>query len=226
MNDPNERLLLTGDGHPIGELVVSDGGSLQMPGPDPEESRTEALRAQASELLGEPDADKAIAELYDGFGDTRKRERARDLFVKDQMPIGKVAEEVGVPERTVSEWAYLGKWLDLVERELDVRQKASRLELARIRSARRAAVAREQLDAAKAVRDAATEQLASGEVSVRAAAEALKSAADVEARILGIKETGETAETAEKAPAGAGKVPLVVMFNGGLPPQRGGAVDV
>ena len=102
-------------------------------------------------------------------------------------------------------------------------QTASGIELARIRAASRAEVAKRQLEASGVVRDKALEQLGNGGVSVKSAAEALKSAADVEARILGVSESGsldDSASDAEQKNGKDGKQPLVVVFNGGLPPVR------
>lgn len=226
MNNPNEQILLTEDGHPIGEIVMADNKPT-APVPTAEDEveadRAEELRVRASEVLCEPDADKAVAELYPGYCNPEKRKTAMTLFVVEQKAISEVAKIVGVPERTVSMWSYDGKWIDLVEKELAVRQAQSRVELARLRADRRAKVAKAQLDAAEMIRDKVTGEL--NDMSAKSAAEALKSAADVEARILGIKETGETAEasSSEEKKKADGKVPLVVVFNNtasGIPTLR------
>lgn len=226
MNNPNDMILRTEDGHPIGEIVVSmDESRPQWPSSEQvtEENRDELMRVQASEILEEADADKSVMELYPGYADSEKRKLARKLFIIDQKPIAKVAAECGVPERTVSLWSYNGKWVDLVQKELEVRQAHSRLELARLRAERRAKVARAQLDAAEMIRDKVTGELS--DMSAKTAAEALKSAADVEARILGIKETGEMSETSPSEQSQAsGRTPLVMVFQGGLPPVRRSSV--
>ena len=71
MDNPNESILLTDDGHPIGEVVVADNASMppMVPEATPAESREAVLKAVASELTGDPDADKAVAELYVGYAD-------------------------------------------------------------------------------------------------------------------------------------------------------------
>ena len=63
--NPND-ILLTEDGHPIGEVVLADNSSLPQFPPQrviEEENKEELLRAEAQELTGSPDADTAVAEL-------------------------------------------------------------------------------------------------------------------------------------------------------------------
>lgn len=225
MNNPNEAILLTEQGHPIGEVVVADNS--YDPPVKTEESvvanREAVLKSVAAEMTGNPaDADKAVAEWYPGYADAEKRAIARDMFIAGAT-IETIAKKVGVPDRTVAQWMYVNGWDRLVKNELAAKQAASAIELARIRAERRARVAQEQLEAAGAVRDEALTQLRAGDVGVKSAAEALKSAADVEARILGVSESGALDDSAsgdsDKAKK-EGKTPLVVVFNGGLPPVR------
>ena len=225
MNNPNEAILLTEQGHPIGEVVVADNS--YDPPVKTEESvvanREAVLKSVAAEMTGNPaDADKAVAEWYPGYADAEKRAVARDMFIAGAT-IETIAKKVGVPDRTVAQWMYVNGWDRLVKNELAAKQAASAIELARIRAERRARVAQEQLEAAGAVRDEALTQLRAGDVGVKSAAEALKSAADVEARILGVSESGALDDSAsgdsDKAKK-EGKTPLVVVFNGGLPPVR------
>ena len=225
MNNPNESILLTEHGTPIGEVVV-EGNSYDPPVPTEESvvaNREAVLRSVAADMTGDPaSADKAVAEWYPGYADAEKRAVARDMFIAGSA-IAEISKKVGVPDRTVAQWMYVNGWDRLVKNELAARQTASAIELARIRADRRAKVAREQLDAAGAVRDEALNRMRSGDVGVKSAAEALKSAADVEARILGVSESGALDDSAsgdaEKAKK-EGKTPLVVVFNGGLPPVR------
>ena len=225
MNNPNEAILLTEQGHPIGEVVVADNS--YDPPVKTEESvvanREAVLKSVAAEMTGNPaDADKAVAEWYPGYADAEKRAVARDMFIAGAT-IETIAKKVGVPDRTVAQWMYVNGWDRLVKNELAAKQAASAIELARIRAERRAKVAKDQLEAAGAVRDEALTQLRAGDVGVKSAAEALKSAADVEARILGVSESGALDDSAsgdsDKAKK-EGKTPLVVVFSGGLPPVR------
>lgn len=225
MNNPNEAILLTEQGHPIGEVVVADNS--YDPPMKTEESvvanREAVLKSVAAEMTGDPAAaDKAVAEWYPGYADAEKRSVARDMFIAGAT-IEAIAKKVGVPDRTVSQWMYVNGWDRLVKNELAAKQAASAIELARVRAAKRAEVAKKQLDAAEAVRDEAMKQMRTGDTSVKSAAEALKSAADVEARILGVSESGALDDSAsgdgDKAKK-EGKTPLVVVFNGGLPPVR------
>ena len=225
MNNPNEAILLTEQGHPIGEVVVASS-SYEPPAPTEQsvaENREAVLKSVAADLTGDPaNADKAVAEWYPGYADAEKRSVARDMFIAGAT-IEAIAKKGGVPDRTVSQWMYVNGWDRLVKNELAAKQAASAIELARVRAAKRAEVAKKQLEAAEAVRDEAMKQMRTGDTSVKSAAEALKSAADVEARILGVSENGaldDTTADQESKDRKDGKQPLVVVFNGGLPPVR------
>ena len=226
MNNPNEAILLTEDGHPVGDIVIAGGDRSVDTAPASEVEKAEAerdyLRHIASEMTGDP-SDTAVAEIFDGIGDEEKRRKAMRLFVNEHLSIAAIASKVGVPDRTVSAWMFDGKWAEIAAKDAAIRRSASVLELESLRSSRRTEVARAQLDAAKKIREKALEKLDSDEVSVKSAAEALKSAADVEARILGVSESGTVAGadgTDEKEGKAEGKKPLVVISNGGPPPSR------
>ena len=100
--NPND-ILLTEDGHPIGEVVLADNSSLPQFPPQrtiEEENKEELLRAEAQELTGSPDADAAIAELYGRVrvarADVRRGHRAAVL--REPLPGGGVPP-VQAPER-------------------------------------------------------------------------------------------------------------------------------
>ena len=78
MNNPNESILLTEHGTPIGEVVVADNSSVP-PAPTEasvSENREALLKSTAAELTGDPDGDKAVAELYPSYADAEKRKSA------------------------------------------------------------------------------------------------------------------------------------------------------
>lgn len=216
--------MLTEDGHPIGEMVIADNS---LPRPDvPNTVREEEVKDELMELTGSDTADEAFVELYEGYDDAEKRHRALRMYVVERKTFEQISKALDVPQRTVSMWAYNGRWDVTLRREINVEQEHSLLQLTRLRNDRREKAAIEQLDSAKVVRDKVLSQLAEDRVSVKSAAEALKSAADVEARILGIAESGaldrgEKSE-AEKQQAAGGKTPLVAIFNSGdgLPPIK------
>lgn len=226
MNNPNESILLTEDGHPIGEVVVADNSSVSPMTPEttPAESREAVLKAVASELTGDPDADKAVAELYVGYADAEKRKAAMLLCVTEGLTFAQTADKVGVPERTVSRWAYDFGWDRLLKQELAARQTQSVMELARVRSERRTKIVEEQLEQAKKLRDAAMDKLEDGEASVKSATEAWAAAAKVEHTLTGLSEAGTVANIDGEDPGKKkdnGKQPLVMVFQGGaLPPVR------
>lgn len=226
MDNPNESILLTEHGTPIGEVVVADNVSLP-PAPTEasvSENREALLRSTAAELTGDPDGDRAVAELYPSYADAEKRKAAMVAYVTEGLAIRDAAARVGVPERTVSMWAYNFGWDRLLKQELAARQTQSVMELAKVRAEKRTQIVTEQLEQAKHLRDAAMEKLENDEASVKSATEAWAAAAKVEHTLAGLSEAGTVAsldgEDPEKKKDG-GKQPLVVVFQGGgLPPVR------
>lgn len=226
MNNPNESILLTEHGTPIGEVVVADNSSVP-PAPTEasvSENREALLKSTAAELTGDPDGDKAVAELYPSYADAEKRKSAMVAYVTRGLDIRAVASLVGVPERTVSIWAYNFGWDRLLKQELAARQTQSVMELAKVRAEKRTQIVNEQLEQAKRLRDTAIERLNEGETSVKSATEAWAAAAKVEHTLAGLSEAGTIAnldgEDPEKKKA-EGKQPLVaVIVGGGLPPIR------
>lgn len=226
MDNPNESILLTEHGTPIGEVVVADNSSVP-PAPTEasvSENREALLKSTAAELTGDPDGDKAVAELYPSYADAEKRKSAMVAYVTRGLDIRAVASLVGVPERTVSIWAYNFGWDRLLKQELAARQTQSVMELAKVRAEKRTQIVNEQLEQAKRLRDTAIERLNEGETSVKSATEAWAAAAKVEHTLAGLSEAGTVAnldgEDPEKKKA-EGKQPLVaVIVGGGLPPIR------
>lgn len=226
MDNPNESILLTEHGTPIGEVVVADNSSVP-PAPTEasvSENREALLKSTAAELTGDPDGDKAVAELYPSYADAEKRKSAMVAYVTRGLDIRAVASLVGVPERTVSIWAYNFGWDRLLKQELAARQTQSVMELAKVRAEKRTQIVNEQLEQAKRLRDTAIEKLNEGETSVKSATEAWAAAAKVEHTLAGLSEAGTVAnldgEDPEKKKA-EGKQPLVaVIVGGGLPPIR------
>lgn len=226
MDNPNESILLTEHGTPIGEVVIADNSSVP-PAPTEAsvaENREALLKSTAAELTGDPDADKAVAELYPSYADAEKRKLAMLFYVTQGHAIKDVAGELGVPERTVSMWAYTFGWDRLLKQELAARQTQSVMELAKVRAEKRTQIVNEQLRQAKQLREAAIEKLENDETSVKSATEAWAAAAKVEHTLVGVSEAGTVAsldgEDPEKKKA-EGKQPLVaVIMGGGLPPIR------
>ena len=226
MDNPNESILQTELGTPIGEIVIADNSSVP-PAPTEasvSENREALLKSTAAELTGDPDADKAVAELYPSYADVEKRKLAMLFYVTQRRAIKDVAGEIGVPERTVSMWAFTFGWDRLLKQELAARQAQSVMELAKVRAEKRTKIVEEQLEQAKQLREAAIEKLENDETSVKSATEAWAAAAKVEHTLVGVSEAGTVAsldgEDPEKKKDG-GKQPLVMVFQGGgLPPVR------
>ena len=227
--NPND-ILLTEDGHPIGEVVLADNSSLPQFPPQrviEEENKEELLRAEAQELTGSPDADAAVAELYPKFGDTDLRKKAMNLFIVEQKDYREVAKLTGVPERTVSMWIYTFRWDSLAKKELAVQRSQSMLDLERIRTQKRTEIAKKQLEQAERIRDKAARDIAAGDVSLKSGTEAWAAAARIEHTITGVSESGAVVDAdghdfKDKKAGADGKTPLVVVFQGGLPPVRKG----
>lgn len=222
-----DEVLLTEEGHPIGEVVLVDNtSSPQYPTQSAveRENAEELLRAEAQELTGSPDADLAVAELYPCFGDSDKRKMAMKLFIIEQNTYQEVAARVGVPERTVSMWIYTYHWDSLAKKELSVQRAQSLLELERVRTRRRTNIVAEQLDQAEEIRKRALASIKDGSVSLKSGTEAWAAAAKVEHTITGVSESGAVTDANDapdaKSKANAGKTPLVMVFQGGLPPIR------
>lgn len=225
MDNPNESILLTEHGTPIGEVVLADSASCP-PAPTEAsvaENREALLKSTAAELTGDPDGDKAVAELYPSYADAEKRKAAMVAYVTEGLAIRDVAVLVGVPERTVSIWAYNFGWDRLLKQELAARQTQSVMELAKVRAEKRTQIVTEQLEQAKTLRNKAMEKLEHDEASVKSATEAWAAAAKVEHTLTGLSEAGTVANLDGEDPEkkkNEGKQPLVMVFQGGLPPVR------
>lgn len=197
---------------------------------DAARAREDALRSRVVALTGSPDGDRALAELYEGYEDEEKRRRALELYVKEDKAFEEIAAKLGVPERTVAAWAYVGKWTHAAMADVSVRLEDEAVQLARLRLSQRRSIIQKQLDSAQLVREKVEDELDG--MSAKSAAEALKAVADIEARALGMSESGST-ETEGPARKAEGKVPLVAVFMGnasGTPTLRkapeGETVDV
>lgn len=216
-------ILMTEDGHPIGDIVLADNASVPMPTDSTiEANREDLMRSAAADLTGNPDAEAAVAELYPGYSDPDRRKKAMTAFVVDGLEIEKVAALVEVPARTVSMWIYNGKWDELAKKELAVRQSQSILDLARFRAEQRLKVAKEQAEQARMIRETATERIRNDEGSLKSNTEAWAAASKIEHTLVGMGESGDVADIMEKKEdeKDKGKTPLVMIFNGGLPPVR------
>ena len=197
---------------------------------DAARAREDALRSRVVALTGSPDGDRALAELYAGYEDEEKRRRALELYVKEDKAFEEIAAKLEVPERTVAAWAYVGKWTHAAMADVSVRLEDEAVQLARLRLSQRRSIIQKQLDSAQLVREKVEDELDG--MSAKSAAEALKAVADIEARALGMSESGST-ETEGPARKADGKVPLVAVFMGnasGIPTLRkapeGETVDV
>lgn len=221
-------LLLTEDGHPIGQVIIADNTSTPPRISDEEredENRRELTRIAAQEITGEVDADTAVMELYPSYTDEELRKKAMSMFVVKHDSIDAISKELSVPARTVARWAYDFKWEDLVKKELVIQHSLSVLDLTRLRNARRLQVAKEQMDQAQIIRNRALTMIENNKVSIKTGAEAWAAAAKIEHTLTGMSEAGTVVsadgkQDDKKDKETNGKTPLVMVFQGGLPPVR------
>lgn len=216
--------LLTVDGHPIGELIVK-----RNPAPATTESRSEdnLVRVQREQEMSEIASDMTkgrleLEELYPGYTNDALRTQALKYYVTDRKPLERVAALVEVPLRTVSMWAYNGGWDRLIQRETMVMKAQANLAVNALKASRKYAIVEKQLDQAERIREASLEALDEG-APVRSVSEAWSTAAKVEHTVLGItgeSEDGKSTTKAKEQEQKSGEVPLVMVFNGGLPPVR------
>lgn len=229
MVDNDNEILLTEDGAPIGQVLMTSGDTTPDLGVNERAlaaATRELARGNADALAAGADIDgEALVQLFEGFDDDDKRNRALSLYVRDGKSLDETAKAVGVPSRTVAQWMYLGGWDKIVRREIAARQAESVLALAKLRAERRLGVTKEQLEQAKEIRDLAAEKIRDNSVSLKSGTEAWAAASRIEQTLTGVSEAGAIANIdgeAEAKEKDGGKAPLVVVFNGagGLPPIR------
>lgn len=214
----------------MSDLPVQAKGAVSPLADDAVRAREDALRSRVVSLTGSPDGDRALAEMYEGYEDEEKRRQALELYVKEGLAFESIAAKLKVAERTVAAWAYVGKWTHAAMADVSVRLEDEAVQLARLRLTQRRSIVQKQLDSAQLVREKVEDELDS--MSAKSAAEALKAVADIEARALGMSESGST-EIEGPAKKAEGKVPLVAVFMGnasGIPTLRkapeGETIDV
>lgn len=215
-----DEIELADDGSPLGTLLV-DGkvydpsGAAAPADPPAEPTKEEEAKWALEDLTGDEVDGAEVMQLYEGYSDPALRRQALALYVRDGLTTVEVARAVGVPEGTVEMWAYNGKWNRMAGRSLAIKAQEEARGLAALRMRVRRSIIESQLEASKKVRDRVLRDIE--EMSAKSAADALKAAADVEARALGMSEAGAI-DTMDREMDGArrdGKVPLVLVVNGG-----------
>lgn len=217
-----DEIELADDGSPLGTLKIGD--RVYVPDPEKKDSLVKVATLPSKkeivqDLTGETDADEGLLDLYEGYSDPVLRRRALELYVRDQKSVDEVAKDLGVPVQTVEMWAYNGKWNKAASHSVSVRAQEEARGLAALRIRVRRPIIESQLEGAKQIRERVLRDMES--LSVKSAAEALKAAADVEARALGMSESGVITDGEAEEENGRGrsdgKVPLVLVVNGGGP---------
>lgn len=229
MDNPNEKILKTDFGTPIGDLVIA--GSFKPAKTDNLPDRvmgtaSDDMTRQLAQTLTGNDDDTTLNDLFPSYTDGDKRKQAAKLFIIEHKTFKEIEAAVGAPERTISRWAYDHQWASAARQDLAVQQAMSLYDLGKLRVENRVPVAKAQLAGAAKIRNAAIRSVDEGG-SLKTAADAFKAAADVENRILGISESGaiadidgDVSDESPKSKQDNGKTPLVMVFQGGLPPVR------
>ena len=218
-----DNIELADDGSPLGTLLVD--GTVYTPEPRVEgmdltfKPLAEVQREELQDLTGEDGADEDLITIYEGYSDPALRKQALELYVRDGLTALEVSKVLKVPEKTVEMWAYNGKWNRLAGRSVAIRAQEEARGLANLRMKVRRAIIESQLEGSKRVRERILQNM--DNIPVKSAAEALKAAADVEARALGMSESGSI--TMDDESSGPGKkdkdmkTPLVLVVNNGSP---------
>lgn len=216
--------LLTVDGHPIGELIVQRNTTPATVDTRAEDNLVRVHREQEmSEIASDmSNGQLELEELYPGYTNDKLRTQALKYYVTEREPLERIAKALDVPQRTVSMWAYNGGWDRLIQRETMVMQAQAKLAVNALKASRKYSIVEKQLEQAERIREASLEALDDG-APVRSVSEAWSTAAKVEHTVLGITGADEEGGASARAKAQEqkpGEVPLVMVFNGGLPPIR------
>ena len=215
-----DQIELADDGSPLGTLKIGD----QVFVPKRQEDGTvvtyaDKEREALEDLTGEHGADEDLMALYENYSDPVLRRRALELYVRDGLSAEEVAQRLKVPVETVEMWAYNGKWNRAAGRSVAVRAQEEARGLTALRIKVRKSIIESQLEGSRRIRERVLQDM--DEMSAKSAAEALKAAADVEARALGMSESGSIANddqtgTTSRQKKGDDKVPLVLVVNNGV----------
>ena len=221
-----DEIFLDEEGNPIGQVVMADEALVPMPDGSVQRAETALVEDKTAELGTDLD-------FYPGYLDDEKRTVARRLYIQERYTIERIADTVGVPQRTVSMWLYHEKWDGVIAKEVEARRRdavvrnaESKLDLAALRAERRLDAAKRQLAVTDKVIDAAEAALDDGGASIKSVAEAVASASKIQQTILGVSESGTVVddeasdESKKKKAEGGNKQALVVVFPSEMPPIR------
>lgn len=166
--------------------------------------------------------------VFSGYEDRQKYALAKAAYFKTPgITFQDLASMYGITVGTIALWARNGGWAEQMAELIATENNAERLRIAKLRAERLYNTAVKQLNASEKIREKAMDMLdvVRTPAHLKSVAEAAKLAADMEARILGVADTGvlDTVKSRrEEMEEKSGKQPLVVVFNGdgGLPPIR------
>lgn len=176
-----------------------------------------------------PSAPLPDENIFPMLYDLDAQKKVYEAFMRDDLDLATSAEAAKVPLNTVLQWAHCGRWVDKKEALVRTQARDEGQRLAKLRMEKRLPELKAQLEAGQKLREAVTDRLDDGSYDGRdlspgqlmALGAALKSAGDNTVRVLGVGESGSTAEAESEKAEKEGKKPLVIVFqNGGLPPIR------
>ena len=164
--------------------------------------------------------DNVVDALLPGFRDSAKREKALTIYITGEKSLHAIAEEVGVPDRTIAKWAEVGNWIKFQEDIAATMRRHEKVRLSVIRSRNREQTMTEQIELGHKINEAAKRHVDEAETSsqLKLAAEAAKLGSDMTNRALGIGESGKVDEADKKDEQAPTAVSLVQVFKtGGVP---------
>lgn len=235
----DDRLEVSADGAAIGTVCPSPNGddAPVVCAPSTFDESTGMVARMEHAMLPDtvldgkdPQLPQEVTEkIFPGYFNSDKRLKAVELYVTGKYSIPLIADEIGVPERTVVKWAEVGNWVGFNEALVDTMKKHERARITAMRVRERERAINEQVELGHKIAEVGKTFIETAETAgqFKAAAEGVKLGSDMVGRALAINESGKMDAEEKKSEADGGARPLVMVFGaGGLPPQPKETLDV
>lgn len=164
----------------------------------------------------------ALEAIYPQSRDEGLRNTAHTCFIKGEKLVA-IAKKLGVDINVISYWASAGGWIKARAMLLAALEGEENLSLTAMRIERRRDLLERHLNTSARIRDRVDGTLEAERgltpAEIKNLAEASASAATADGRALGLCENGAVSEALGNGgkDGGNSKVPLVLVFQGGLP---------
>jgi len=148
----------------------------------------------------------------------QQREAGYRMFL-DGVSTDKIAEQLKVPIEAIRYWAKDGDWATRLKKRNDMDETVIRENVRRLRLSHAQSEAEESINLGKQIRGVVKKKFDDDKEGTKLTPMGIKNLADA-AKVTGdlsAQGMGETAQAKQEG-GGGGRTPLVVMFNGGLPP--------